>query len=261
VVTVCDSIARDIEQEFPTGKSVEVIRNIPEIVEKEGRSTDIRTLCHLPPETFVFLWQGGLGPTRLLEPIIEAMCMVEGGVLVIRGPGIDAYRKEYLGIAKAGGFLDRVFCLPPVPSRSVVAEARSADVGVWSLPNLGKNFYYSLPNKIFEYLAAGLPIMGAAFPEVKGIIERYSVGATFDPYDSDSIAQSMSRFIVEPEFNSRCRQNVGEALASLNAKDEWRRLVRIYDSLENGNRQTDVPYAVGSENQPVPRGGAPEGMA
>ena len=233
VITVCGSIARELETEFPGGREVELVRNIPtySALGDADSGTDIRDLIRCPSDTFVFLWQGGLGRTRLIEPIIEAMGEVDDAVLVIRGPGIEAFQKSYLQIARRGGFLDRVFCLPPVPSSRVVEEAASADVGIWSLPNIAKNFYYALPNKVFEYLAAGLPIIGAHFPEVKQIVDSYEVGAVFDPYEPRSIACAMRTLSADRSFYARCKANVPRALSGLNAATEWDNLVRIYRGL------------------------------
>lgn len=181
------------------------------------------------------LWQGGVGPTRLIEPIIESIGLIEDIVLVIRGPVIERFQDEYLALAERSGAGGRVFCVPPVPSEQVVAAARTADLGVWSLPNLSRNFYYSLPNKIFEYLGAGLPIVGANFPEARKIIEGYGVGLTFDPYDPRSIADAIARISGDPEFAARCRANIARANADLDVDAEWQKLVCLYDGLLGRN--------------------------
>lgn len=233
VITVCDSIANDLRTaRYLSKRHVHVIRNIPETT--RGAPATYRSVKEevgVPEDTFVLLWQGGVGPTRLIEPIIEAVGLVENVVFVIRGPVIESFQDEYYALAERSGAGGRVFCVPPVPSELVVAGACSADLGVWSLPNLARNFYYSLPNKIFEYLAAGLPIIGANFPEARKIIEGYGVGVTFDPYQPLSIAAAIRRFSGDPEFTARCRANIAQANSSLDVDAEWRKLVTLYDDL------------------------------
>jgi glycosyltransferase involved in cell wall biosynthesis len=233
VVTVCQSIADDLATpRYLSRRRVHVIRNIPDKGDF-GRHAhrSVKDEIGVPAGQFVVLWQGGVGPTRLLEPIIEAIGQVPGAVLAIRGPVIEKFSADYLALAARSGAGGRVLCLPPVPSEAVVAAAASADLGVWSLPRLSKNFYYSLPNKIFEYLAAGLPIVGADFPEARRIIEGYGVGLCFDPYDPRSIATAIRRFVEDPAFAAECRRNTARANDELDARREWRKLVDLYDGM------------------------------
>ncbi len=236
IVTVCDSIANDLNSgAYLVRRKIEVIRNIPPITLAEPAVRhDLHKEIGASDGSFIVLWQGGVGPTRLLEPIVEAFEHIPRGVLVIRGPAIERFRADYLELARARGAEGRVFCLPPVPSAEVVAAAGSASAGVWSLPKLCKNFYYALPNKMFEYLAAGLPILGADFPEVRRIVQRYEVGLCFDPYDPKSIAKQVNRMIDDPELVKRFRANVPAALTDMRADREWERLVELYRRLEAG---------------------------
>lgn len=236
IVTVCDSIANDLNSErYFSRRKIEVIRNIPPV--RRGDSAvchDLRAEIGVGDDTFIVLWQGGVGPTRLIEPIVEAFEHITRGVLVIRGPAIERFGLDYLALARARGAEGRVFCLPPVPSAEVVPAAVGAGAGVWSLPNLCKNFYYALPNKIFEYLAAGLPILGADFPEVRRIVRRYEVGLCFDPDDPKSIAGQINRMIENPDLVKSFRANVPTALADMQADREWDKLVRLYRDLAAG---------------------------
>ena len=95
---------------------------------------------------------------------------------------------------------DRVKLEPPVPSSDVVAAARGADAGIWTLPALCRNFTFALPNKIFEYLAADLPVLVAHYPEAKRLVLEHEVGLAFDPYDPQSIAQSIKRLMQDEPF-------------------------------------------------------------
>jgi alpha-maltose-1-phosphate synthase len=233
VVTVCDSIARDLAaQHEESTVPITVVRNIPHLKPiATAPERDLRMEIGVGPDELIVLYQGGVGPARHIEPIIEAMRDVPRSVLVIRGPGIEAYRDAYLALAASNGVAGRVFCLPPVSSADVVTKAAQADVGIWTLPNLCKNFYYALPNKIFEYLAAGLPTLAADFPEARRIIETYEVGLVFDPDDPRSIATAINRLADEPETRRRMRANVAIALADMSADREWHKLAALYDGL------------------------------
>lgn len=232
VVTVCDSIADAIAEEFETKRRPIVIRNIPAMNAEPTRIyPPLKRQLGLPDDRFVLLWQGGTGPSRMIEPIIEALRYAPRCTLVIRGPSLETYGGGYRAIARAGGFEDRLILLPPVPSRDVVAAARGADAGIWTLPNLCRNFTFALPNKIFEYIAAGLPLLAADYPEARRMAESHGVGLLFDPYDPKSIAAAINRLVDEPELRVRFTANTVAALASMDAEREWRKLVEVYDAL------------------------------
>jgi glycosyltransferase involved in cell wall biosynthesis len=102
---------------------------------------------------------------------------------------------------------------------------------VWTLPNLCRNFRMALPNKIFEYLASGLPIVVADYPEARKIADDHGVGVTFDPYDPRSIAAAINRLAENSETLVRVRAAVPEALARLHVDSEWSKLADLYKSL------------------------------
>lgn len=231
VITVCDSIARELQSSYPVGgKSVHVIRNVPSLKRSDVVYPSLRDSLQVKSDQVVLLWQGGTGPTRLLEPVIKALALAPKIVFVIRGPSLDLFGEGYRKLAEEVGAGNRLHLLPPVKSADVVAAANGADIGIWTLPNLSKNFYYALPNKIFEYLAADLPLICANFPEARAIVEGYDVGVTFDPYDPKSIADAMNK-MTDQAFRSACASNVGIALTELQADREWDKLVALYGGL------------------------------
>jgi glycosyltransferase involved in cell wall biosynthesis len=233
VVTVGDEIARELrESVYPRRKPVRVVRNIPSFAAQPTREYEpLKRALGIPEHRFMVLWQGGVGPTRMIEPLVEALALAPRMVLVVRGPGVERYGAAYRELAARTGTADRLILLPPVPSPDVVAAARGADAGVWTLPNWCKNFYYALPNKIFEYLAAGLPVLAADFPEARRVVAGYEVGLCFDPYDPASIATQVHRMIDNPLLVQRFRDNVPAALHDMRAEREWEKLAAVYREL------------------------------
>jgi glycosyltransferase involved in cell wall biosynthesis len=230
-ITVCDSIADAMVDELG-GRRPHLIRNIPSL--KAIPTKEYPLLKHqlgLPESCFVVLWQGGTGPTRLIEPIIESLAFAPRCVFVVRGPSLDLFGESYRALARRVGVEDRLVLTGPIPSGDVVAAARGADAGIWTLPALCRNFTYALPNKIFEYIASGLPVLAANYPEAKRLLADHDIGLTFDPYDPHSIAAAINLLIEDPALASRYRKNTSAALQRLDANAEWQKLVTIYDSL------------------------------
>jgi starch synthase len=161
-------------------------------------------------------------------------------VLVIRGPSLDLFGEHYRSVANSAGVADRLILADPVPSRDVVAAAHGADAGLWTLPNISKNFYYALPNMVFEYLAAGLPLLVAEFPEPRAVVKELGVGLAFDPYDPISIGTQINRLSQDREFAARCREAIPQALRALDASAEWEQLSRVYDGLRGAKARESV---------------------
>ncbi|WP_197282456.1 glycosyltransferase [Bosea thiooxidans] len=247
VVTVCDSIADAIAEELGGGRRPVVIRNIPETAAQPTKNyPQLKTQLGLPEDQFLLLWQGGTGTTRLIEPIIEALEFAPRCILAIRGPSLDEFGPGYRAIAEKIGARDRLLLCDPVPSRDVVAAARGADAGIWTLPRLCRNFTYALPNKIFEYTAANLAVLVADYPEARRMIQDHQIGLAFDPYDPRSIAAVINRLVDDPQLASRFRRNTSVALAALDADGEWQKLVALYDALpRTGTPSQDAKAGAG----------------
>jgi glycosyltransferase involved in cell wall biosynthesis len=246
-LTVCDSIADAMSDELG-GHRPAVVRNIPSLSAVQSRPyPSLKDELGLPPSCFLLLWQGGTGPTRLIEPIIEALAHAPQCVFVIRGPSLDLYGPSYIELARKMGVERRLVLLPPVPSGDVVAAARSADAGIWTLPALCRNFTLALPNKLFEYLAAGLPILAADYPEARRLVSGNRVGLMFDPYNVQSIAAAINSMIAEPTLISDFRKNTKIALETLDAQQEWRKVVSLYDGLSQSRLRESSPSPSSAE--------------
>ena len=167
----------------------------------------------------------------MLEPVIEAFQYLPNAVFAIRTPYWEAFGEPYEVLAKELGIEDKIFRLKGVPSAKIVESASGADCGLWTLPNPCRNFYLALGNKIFEYLAAGLPILVANYPEARRVVEGHDVGLMFDPYDPKAIAESIRTLQDDTAGRTRMQQNAKIALAALDADREWDKLVALYDEI------------------------------
>ncbi len=248
VITVSQAIAGELDAlgRKPAG-TVRVVRNIPPLSAEPTRSyPPLKEQLGLAPDSFVVLYQGGTGPSRMLDPVIRALALAPAVTLVIRGPWLDAYGPHYRAVAREAGVEGRLVLADPVPSRDVVAAARGADAGLWTLPNISRNFYLALPNKIFEYLASGLPLLVADFPEARHIARNLGTGLTFDPYDPASIAAQMERLAADPGLTASLRGEVPAALATLDAGREWDRLADLYAEMRAASPRAPAAYTPGA---------------
>jgi glycosyltransferase involved in cell wall biosynthesis len=140
------------------------------------------------------------------------------------GTGMPAMVRSLEELAAAEGVADRFFIRPPVRPHEVVGVAAQADVGLILNHHVGLNNYLSLPNKIFESVAAGLPIVTSDFPDMAELVRRYEVGDTCDPEDPADVARAVTAVVGDPKRLDRLRQNAAKAASELT----WERESEIF---------------------------------
>lgn len=232
VITVSPSIASAISQELGEGRQLCVIRNIPEFAFSESVAyRSLRDVLGVPPDQFLVLYQGGMGPTRRIEPVISALAHAPDCVLAIRGPRMDLYEEAYRRAAEEGGVASRVHLLDAVPSTDVVAATHGADAGLYTVAGLCRNYRLALPNKVYEYVAGGLPVLVPNYPEVSRFVHEAGIGLAFDPEDPLSIADAMNRLSSDTALKAKLRENSKRLLSSVASEREWQKLVALYDAL------------------------------
>ena len=140
------------------------------------------------------LYLGGLMAGRGLEQLVDAIALVPEAQLVLLGDGVEEGR--LLERAAAGGAT--VLVLPPAPADLVVAYASSAAVGVSPIVPSCLNYRYSLPNKLFQYMAAGIPVVASDFRQVRDVVEGAGSGVVVDTTRPDAIARALRRILADP---------------------------------------------------------------
>ncbi|MBR1850835.1 MAG: glycosyltransferase [Bacteroidales bacterium] len=163
-ITVCQSVADEYEKR--TGKKMAVVRNFaPKSDEAIVRPKNT---------TKTILYQGAVNVGRGIEWAIEAMQYLDNCRLVIAGEG-DIYHQLKHRVNSLP-WANRIEFLGRVEPAKLMPLTKSANLGLVLLDNMGLNYYYSLPNRIGDFVQAGVPVLATDFPEIKKIIEIYSTG-------------------------------------------------------------------------------------
>jgi glycosyltransferase involved in cell wall biosynthesis len=211
------------------------VRNIPEGTGPDrrplgttaaGASGDGRRARRPDPSPLV-VYVGGLQPNRGLEQAIEAVARIDGARLRLLGPGAPTYRSELEQLARAERVDDRVEFSPPVAPAEVVPAVRDADLGLALFQPTCLSHRLVLPNKLFEYTLAGLPVLGSDLPMISAFISEHRLGATVDPGDAEAIAAKI-RELIEPEANARLRAAAERAAATIDWERERELLEDVY---------------------------------
>jgi glycogen synthase len=125
------------------------------------------------------------------------------------------------------GVGERLLTIFPVNPRNITTTLAQTDAAV---ALTSPDYEIALPNKFFEAVAAGVPVIGTELREVKALIEQYDLGAICDPRDPESIAQAVLT-VLEPDNFARYKANALRARASLTWEAEERKLVDLYQRL------------------------------
>src|SRR5437660_1751583 len=159
VITVSPPIAHEIQQRYG-GIGVTLVRNVPpyQQVQRSGR---LRQYLGVGPEVRIALYQGAIQANRELDRLARAAPFLERDIVIaLMGPDAEGLQPQLEALVHELGVVDRVQFVPPVPYIELLEWTSSADIGliVYS-PGRSQNVQMCLPNKLFEYLMVGLPVL------------------------------------------------------------------------------------------------------
>jgi len=233
VITVSEMISAELAKRYRI-QAPSIVRNTPSHVRplRGGVPKPLRSALSVPNENYLLLYAGGITFNRGLEKVIESLSYLSDCELVLMGYGSPEYKMRLRKLAEEYGVEKRFSFFGPVPSDEVVAYVAGADLGIAAIENVCLSYYYCLPNKLFEYIAAGLPVAASAFPELKKIIEGHGIGVTFDPEDPKDIARAIRSILDDAEARERMRANAREAAKIYNWECEEKKLIEIYRGLD-----------------------------
>jgi len=239
VLTVNEAIAEVLHVEYGAKEKPIVVMNCqtyanPERTLKLGEFLKDKGIQNKR----IVLYQGGLKPGRGLSQLVRAFEFLEDGiVLVLMGDG--TLKQELSMLARQLGLDNRVWFHPRVLPDVLLTYTASADLGVVIYENTCRNNYLCLPNKLFEYLAVGIPIAMCDFPELKKLLRKYEVGREFDPSSPKSIADAIRYCLADPARYERMRVNTQRAMLEYNWENEAAKLIEVYRSLDRQGRQLE----------------------
>ena len=219
VTTVNEFIASELSSRYGI-PSPTVIMNCPRT------PASLPETRRRPAGRKVVLYSGTLWQERGLENVVLACRYLRKDVQVVfRGEGaIEAKLREMVR------GLENCVIEKPVPMAEVIPRAAEADVGmVPYLPTTLNNLYAS-PNKLFEYLQAGIPVIGSDAPFIRKIIVGHDVGLVFDPSDPKDIAKAIN-LITQDEILEEKRANVKKIRSRFSWEIEAKKLLDAVSSL------------------------------
>ncbi|MCD4708237.1 MAG: glycosyltransferase family 4 protein [Candidatus Sabulitectum sp.] len=235
VIAVTPMRGKKMRQMYPSMKILEIVENAPEKLIELPTSGRLRAMINAAPDTVIALYQGVLCPERGLEELLSAAKLTTDPAVRFVIIGMDTWNGTLQEMALNMGLKDRVVFIPPVPSEELPEITVDADIGFILFRNTCLNHYYSLPNKLYEYMMAGVPIVSSDFPELKRVLNEVKSGITVDPDSPESISNAVDKLAGDPAMRKRMKKN-GRAAAL--DKYNWEPQSDLLRSLYRKLRQT-----------------------
>jgi len=231
VVTVNDAYA-DILTGLLGIPRPAVVRNCPDPYDPpDGPPDRFRERLGIPPDTAIVLYQGGLMTDRGIEQGMDAILHVPDAVLVVMGFG--SCRAIYAARAGEATYQGRVLLVDPVAPEELLEWTASADLMLMAIQPTTLNHRYTTPQKLWEAIAAGVPVVASDLPGMAEVVREVGCGLLCDPTDPMSIAVSIRDLLGRPpEARAAARER---ALAAARETYNWAAqasvLLAVYDRL------------------------------
>nr|WP_320037039.1 glycosyltransferase family 4 protein [uncultured Bacteroides sp.] len=195
--TVCQSIAEYYKQKY--GITMGVVRNIPNIdtTPSSINSAERKRISLLPSleGKKLLLYQGAINVGRGVDWLINAMPYLDNCILCICGDGDLLQEMETL--TKEKQLEERVIFTGRLPFEELSQYTGIADLGFVLLENMGLSYYYSLPNRIFDYMKYGVPVLASNLPEIARIVETHQTGRLISHYEPEYLAKVILEMLKE----------------------------------------------------------------
>jgi glycosyltransferase involved in cell wall biosynthesis len=205
------------------------IHNYPPRRSTPGDVAFLRRKYSIPERYRIFLYQGWLLHGRGLFHLIDLTAAIDTVLLVIVGGG--ALRDDLERYAARVGVADRVLFTGPVPYEKLPDYTAGADVGCALIEDYGMSYRYARPNKLFEYIQAGVPVLVSDLPAMREVLERRPVGSVVDLSDPDALVAEGRRLIEDTEFYNECVGQCSVAASEYHWGIEETKLRRVFEQL------------------------------
>ena len=216
--TVSESIAEEFKRRYKV--DYKTIRNVPVL---QPLSNNVQ------PERFI-LYQGAVNEARGLEYLIPAMQWVNSKLVICGDGNFMEQLKKLISDYKLEVKVELQGMLSPDKLREI---SQNAFIGVAVPEKEGLNQYLALPNKLFDYIHAGLPQVTVDYPEYRKINNQFEIAILLNDISPKRIAEALNNLLTDDVLYKRLKENCLKARAVLNWQQEEKKLVSFYHTILN----------------------------
>ncbi len=225
IITVNESIANLYEKDY--GKKLVVVRNLP--LSQEIKKVKTKEDLGVPLDKSIVILQGaGINIDRGAEELLEAIALSNDYVLYLVGTGdvIEKLKERAL----LNDLIDKVVFVGRLPYQEMMQYTLNADVGVTLDKDTNINYRFSLPNKIFDYMKAGIPVLASDLKEVANIVNGYQVGLVIENHEPQTILSGLDTILSNKATIETFSKNGLKGVKKLNWEQEVAPVKGIYST-------------------------------
>ena len=239
--TVSPLIADWLKERHGLAKAPTIVLNTPS---QEGLSVGFgRTVRHdlrLADDVDLIVYTGGVSELRGVHTVVEALATNPGWHLAVVTNNTGAYIERLEQIATAGGYRDRLHFLPYVEPHQVAAYVRDASIGIMPFRRYG-NTDASLPNKLYDYLHAGLPMVASNCTLIEQFLQRWQIGEVFEEENVRDCGGTIARVLARQACYRSNMQAQRELLHECTWEEQSNKIIEAYAVLEAKKSAHCVP--------------------
>ncbi|WP_187117580.1 glycosyltransferase family 4 protein [Flaviflexus massiliensis] len=231
IITVSQSIAEWLELEYKLPEMPTLVRNVPETMETEVPGS-LREMAGLGTDDRIFSYSGSINPTRGIEIAVQALSMLPNKVhFVMLGYGSADYSKSLNDLAVSLGVEDRIHIVGPVRADEVAGTLSDSDVAYIYLKSDILSHRFALPNKLFEAIAGGLPVVVSNRPEAANLVSELGIGRILESDEPGVLASAVQAVLDD---GAQYRHATSEARKGISWGNEAARMIDLYAKVLHG---------------------------
>ena len=225
IFTVNDAIASRYHQQY--GKEIRVLRNIPR--KKQAYNFKSKHELNIPEGKNIIITQGaGINIDRGIEEAVQAMQYLSNVYFIIIGNGdvIPQLKERVLQLELENSVIFK----NKMPYEEMMQYTYHAELGLTLDKNTNTNYKLSLPNKLFDYIHAGIPILASKVVEVEKIVKKYNIGLLIENHEPKHIAQQI-QIALNDNLKAKYESNLKKAAQELSWEHEENKLIELYNKI------------------------------
>lgn len=232
VITVSDAVASELVARYGITRPTPIL-NTPHYRDLSGGSSYLRQRLGLADDQRLILYQGGVQPERGLLELVQALALLpEDHVLIFLGFDLGTYQETIRREIARLSLQPRVHLLDALAREQLLDATASADVGIQLLAGHNLNHRLTLPNKLFEYMMAGLPFVSTDWPEVGRVVHQTGAGVAIAGITPEAIAAGIRQVLADPMKYAAMRQaGLTAARGEFNWERQAAKLLKLYIDL------------------------------
>lgn len=201
-----------------------VLRNLPKY-QKDFDKINLHEIFNIPNGRKILLYQGVILEGRGILKLMNLLDRINDVHFIIVGEG--EYRKQFEDYAANLTWFDRIHFLGAVNHSKLLNYTAASDIGIALIENISLSYFYALPNKLFEYIMVGVPVLSSNLPQMKKIIDEYKVGKYVDVENDEEIISALKNLLSDENLLNEYKKNSLIAANELNWESEFNKFKEL----------------------------------